>query len=135
MKTNYKNFKITSTFLNNKCWKCDEKRQNYNNHRITVTNTETSKKTSFEFWGSIMKPEITTDQELLFAFYCFLSDGQSSRYGFNEFCSEFGYDTDSRRAFSTFKECRKSLFKAEKIGIDEDTACELMNDLQENHEC
>ena len=82
-----------------------------------------------------MKPEIETEQELMFAFYCFLSDGDSSRYGFENFCSEFGYDTDSRKAYKTFKACEKSLKKAERIGIDEEMACDIMNDLQENYGC
>ena len=135
MRTTYKNFKITSTSLGNKCWNADEKQQNYNNHIVTVINIDLHKKTAFEFWGSIMNPEISTEQELLFAFYCFLSDGQGSRYGFSEFCSEFGYDEDSRKAYKIFKACEKSLKKAERIGIDEDMACEIMNDLQENYEC
>lgn len=54
MKTTYKNFKITSTFLGDKAWNADEKNTNYNNHLVTVVNTETHKKTAFEFWGSIM---------------------------------------------------------------------------------
>lgn len=133
MQTTYKNFKITSTFLHNKCWSCNG--SNYNNHMITVTNTETHKKTAFEFWGSMINPEITTTQELLFAFYCFLSDGESSQYGFNDFCANFGYDTDSRKAYKVFTSCQKALQKAERIGINENIACDMINDLQENYEC
>lgn len=135
MRTQYNEFKITSTFIGDKLWNADDKMRNYNNHLVTVVNTETHRKTAFEFWGSIAKPEIETEQELLFAFYCFLSDGQGSCYGFEKFCSEFGYDTDSRRAYKTFKVCEKSLHKAERIGIDEDMACDIMNDLSENHGC
>lgn len=135
MKAQYNEFKIASTFLGNKLWNADEKMQNYNNHLITIVNTETHKKTSFEFWWSIMNPEIETEQELLFAFYCFLLDGEASRYGFDNFCFEFGYDTDSRKAYKIFKACEKSFHKVERIGIDEDMACDIMNDLQENHGC
>ena len=135
MRTQYKQFRITSTFLGDKLWSADDKMQNYNNHLVTIVNTENHKKTAFEFWGSIMKPEIETEQELLFAFYCFLSDGEGSRYGFDDFCANFGYDTDSRKAYKTFKACEKSLKKAERIGIDEEMACDIMNDLQENYGC
>ena len=135
MRTQYKQFRITSTFLGDKLWSADDKMQNYNNHLVTIVNTETHKKTAFEFWGSIMKPEITTENELMFAFYCFLSDGEGSRYGFDDFCANFGYDTDSRKAYKTFKACEKSLKKAERIGIDENMACDIMNDLQENYGC
>ena len=69
MRTQYKQFRITSTFLNDKLWSADDKMQNYNNHLVTIVNTETHKKTAFEFWGSIMNPEITTENELMFAFY------------------------------------------------------------------
>ena len=53
----------------------------------------------------------------------------------SDFCVNFGYDEDSRKAYRIFKACKKSLKKAGKIGIDEDMACEIMNDLQENYEC
>lgn len=135
MKTTYKNFKITSIFLGDKCWNADERQKNYNNHIVTVINMELHKKIDFEFWGSIVNPKIRTEQELLFAFYCFLSDGDSSRYGFSEFCSEFGYDEDSRKAYRTFKDCEKSLKKAEMIGIYESMACDIINDLSENYGC
>ncbi len=39
------------------------------------------------------------------------------------------------KAYKTFKACEKSLKKAENIGIDENTACDILNDLQENHGC
>lgn len=133
MKTTYKNFKISSIYVGNKKW--SENDNNYHNHIITIYNVDTKKKTAFEFWGSIMNPEIKTKNELLFAFYCFLSDAEGSRYGFNDFCENFGYDTDSRKAYTTFKACEKSLKKAERIGIDKNLMCDFMNDLQENHEC
>ena len=79
MTTIYKNFKLTSTYIGSKPWNTDAKMQNNNNHRITVTNTSIHKRTSFEFWGSIVNPEIKKEQELLFAFYCFLSDGLSTK--------------------------------------------------------
>lgn len=135
MRTTYGNFIITSTFKGDKLWSADDKMHNYNRHIITITNTETKKRTRFDFWGSIAQPEIQTDDELLFAFYCFLSDAEGSRYGFKDFCGNFGYDEDSMRAYKAFKSCEKSLKKAENIGIDENTACDILNDLQENHGC
>ena len=135
MKMVYKHFNITSTYKGNKCWNADDKMKNYNNHTVTVYNTVTKKRTSFDFWSSIMNPEISTEQELAFAFYCFLSDGQGARYGFDNFCMEFGYDNDSMKAYHTFKACEKSMQKAERIGIDEDFCIEMLNDLQEKYEC
>ena len=39
MRTQYKQFRITSTFLNDKLWSADDKMQNYNNHLVTIVNT------------------------------------------------------------------------------------------------
>lgn len=115
MKTTFKNFSITSTFKGDKVAPWSDKQQNYNNHTITVTNTETKQKISFEFWGSIVKPEIKTEDELLNAFYCFVSDAVSGISSFENFCGEFGYDEDSRTAEKTWKACKKSLEKLNKI--------------------
>ena len=135
MKTIYKNFKLTSTYIGDKPCEADSRIKNCNNHRITVTNTKTHKKISFEFWGSIIDPIIKEKQELLFAFYCFLSEGSSTLCGFEEFCFNFGYNNDSIKAYKIFKSCEKSLRKMEKIGIDKNEIYVLMNDLQENHDC
>lgn len=129
MKTNYKNFSLTSTFKGNKVWSADEKQENYNNHVITVTNTETKQKISFEFWGSIANPEIKTEKELLYAFYCFVEDALSGKMDFSEFCGEFGYDTDSCKAEKTWKACKRSTVKFEKL-YDGDIY-DFINELQE----
>lgn len=129
MKTTFKNFLINSTFKGDKVAPWSDKQQNYNNHTITVTNTETEQKISFEFWGSIMKPEVKTEDELLNAFYCFVSDAVSGNYSFNEFCGEFGYDEDSRKAEKTWKACKKSLENLNKIYNGD--VYDLANELQE----
>lgn len=54
MTTIYKNFKLTSTYIGDKYLEVDSRTKNYNNHRITVTNTKTHKKTSFEFWVQLL---------------------------------------------------------------------------------
>lgn len=38
---------------------------------------------------------------------CVLSDSQAGEMDFSEFCSEFGYDEDSRMAEKTWKDCQK----------------------------
>jgi hypothetical protein len=43
--------------------------------------------------------------------YCLLSDMQSAEYGYVDFCSNFGYDEDSRKALETYLAC-------EKIGLE-----------------
>lgn len=42
---------------------------------------------------------------------CLLSDAQSGSLSFEHFCSEFGYDSDSRSAQATHNACRDNLCK------------------------
>ncbi|VVB60571.1 Uncharacterised protein [uncultured archaeon] len=50
---------------------------------------------------------------------------------FKEFCGEFGYDNDSRRAEKIHKECKKSLNKVEDLGFFESELTDILNELQE----
>lgn len=113
IKTAFKNFTVSAVFVGDKAarWGND----NWNNHRVTVYNQYTGKRTSFDFWGSIMNPELRTRYDLLNAFYCFLSDAASGNQSFNEFCREFGYDEDSISARDTWRACQQSLEKAKRI--------------------
>ena len=120
---------INSTFLNNKSWSGNE--QNWNNHKITILHN--GKKTTFQFWGSIQKPEITTDEENIFALYCFLRDSEAASNSFKDFCNEFGYDEDSRRAEKIYKSCEKSLKKFNRIFNCD--LYDLLNELQGTYNC
>ena len=118
---------INSTFLNNERWSANER--NWNNHKITILHN--GQKIFFDFWGSIQKPIITTDEENIFALYCFLTDSEAASKSFSDFCSEFGYDEDSRRAEKIYKSCEKSLEKFEIIFNC--NLCDLLNELQETY--
>ena len=120
--------KIKSIFLNNKQWSGNV--QNWNNHKITISCN--GRKTSFDFWGSISKPEITTENELIFSLYCFLNDGISTiDNDFFDFCNEFWYECN-READKIFKACKRSLIKLEKVFNCD--LYELINELQENYD-
>lgn len=123
--TKFKQFKIKANYKGNKKASWGD---NWNNYMITVTNTETNQKITFEFWASIANPELKTEYDILNAFYCFVSDAIAGSYTFEEFCSEFGYDNDSRQAEKIYKKCKKQLEKLKKI-YDGDV-CELANKLQ-----
>lgn len=106
-------------------------RPNYNNHLVTVSHN--GKRYSFDFWGSIMNPEIANDQENIFAFYCSLSDAILAIEGFEEFCNNLGYNPDSKKDEKTFKACEKTLRKVERV-----FSCDiydLINEIQEKYNC
>ena len=130
MKVNYKQFEIKTFYRGDKCWNCDNR--NYNNHIVTVKNTESGKATRFEFWCSIMHPEFETEYDVLNAFYCFVSDALSGLYSFDEFCSEFGYDPDSRKAEKVYKACKRAYAKFERVsGFSENEMYDFINELSE----
>ena len=83
----------------------------YEKHnRVKVINLKTRKRTTFDFWGSVMEPNQESFDGVISAITCYATDGlsfQSSR-SFEDFCSEFGYDTDSRKAEKAYKGCEKA---------------------------
>lgn len=113
----------------------------HNAFKITLRNLNgINKKASFKFYGSAHdneKGKIALDEnDLGFAFYCFLSDALSGCQSFESFASEFGYDTDSRTAHKTFKACVKSADKAQKLGLESEAVlCDLINKIQEKFNC
>lgn len=132
MKINFREFTISADFKGEKASPWDK--NNFNHYVVKVKNNDNNKRTSFDFWvGSALgKNYFNSDYELLNAFYAFCSDGLSSLDGFENFCSEFGYDTDSRRAERTFKACKRLANKFFNLtGYSADMFCDLVNDLSE----
>ncbi len=51
-----------------------------------------------------------------------LSDAQSGQMSFDEFCGEFGYDSDSRKALATWEACVSTAGPLRRVlGVDFDT--------------
>jgi len=97
-------------------------------------------KTSFLFHGSINdyqnQKAYSDKSQFPFLLYCFLSDSHSGCMSFDDFCNEFGYDANSRKAEKVHKDCIKSMEKMEKIGIQtENELCDILNKLNEKYEC
>jgi len=102
-----------------------------NKFSITLVNSNNST-TYFDYYTSIIdfkagKTELTSS-DLLNALACFLSDATSGDMNFQDFCDEFGYDTDSIKAEKTHKECIESKIKAEEVF---DNIYDALNDLNE----
>jgi hypothetical protein len=104
----------------------------HNSFNVYVTTK--NGRTSFRFYGSNMdyNNNVTALDEsaVLSAFECFVSDAMAGSNSFKDFCSEMGYDTDSRRAYKTFKACEKSNEKFERLFPNVDIY-DLHNDLQD----
>lgn len=131
----YKNYKIVAKLQGaeiNKAWGDSKPRNKY---FVYVTNTENGEKTRFTFWDSLVNTQhgiILDGDELLSAFYCFVSDACNGLYSFSEFCSEFGYDEDSRSAERIYKACQRSYNSFARVsGLDDSDMYDFINELQE----
>lgn len=108
------------------------KRTSHNKFRVTVSNDKGC--TSFDYYGSHTDWE--NGQEELDesgknnALYCFLSDAMAGNQDFENFCSEMGYNEDSRTAERIHKACKKSYEKAIKLFSEEEIS-ELLNTLDQ----
>lgn len=58
---------------------------------------------TFDFWQG---QAITREPDAQGCLDCLLSDAQCGEQDFEEFCSEFGYDQDSRKAEALHKRCQ-----------------------------
>ena len=132
--TNYKNFKIVAKLQGaeiNKEWNDNKPRNKY---FVYVTNTDNGEKTRFTFWDSLDNTQrgvVLDGGELLSAFYCFVSDVCSGLYSFHEFCGEFGYDEDSRKAERIFNACKRSYKSFSRVsGLDDSSIYDFINELQ-----
>jgi hypothetical protein len=129
-KANFKNIRVSAVYVGDEA--APFMPNNYNNHRVSVYNARNGKRTSFKFWASIMNPELRTRYEVLNALYCFVSDAVSGLDSFEDFCSNFGYDTDSREAEKTWKTCKRSTDKALRVlGVSRSGLYDFLNDLSE----
>jgi hypothetical protein len=105
---------------------------NYHKHCVSVYNVSTHKRTRFKFWASMMNPELRTEYEVLNALYCFVSDAVSGLDSFKDFCSNFGYDSDSRAAYQTWLVCQRSSVKALRVlGVSQAELYDFLNELSE----
>lgn len=129
----FKNYEVKSEFTGSKKaeWSGNDMPDNWNHHKISVKNTETGTKISFDFWASLAEPKLSSEYDVLNAFYCFITDAIAGAEDFEEFCGNFGYDPyeDRKKAQKVHKSCQKSTEKYQKL-TDEDMY-DLANELSE----
>lgn len=60
--------------------------------------------------------------------HCLLVDATAIDYSFEDWCGEFGYDTDSRKAFQMYETCVQTGLTLRRMGIDLNEAREVFQD-------
>lgn len=103
-------------------------------NQFTVTITRDKQRISLAYYDSNKNfndcVEQLDESSLKSALECFISDAMAANNSFEDFCSEFGYDTDSRRAYKIYNECKKSKAKFDRVFSDVDIY-DLYNALNE----
>jgi len=79
--------------------------QGSTHYKVTLTVRRDGKRRQLTTFFS-QGPAFCREPEAPEVLDCLLSDGSSGRQSFEDFCSDFGYDTDSRRCERTWKACR-----------------------------
>lgn len=101
----------------------------HNQFRITVQKDKVRR--TFNYYGSqhdYEQGKIELDRtDLKDCLYSFFSDALAGMQNFEDFCSEFGYNTDSRKAEKIYKLCQKSTQKALDLGLIENDLVDLVN--------
>lgn len=106
----------------------------HNEFTVSVTNKDKVTR-RFKYYDSQANYEAgkndLTEEDLKCCFRCFIEDGLSGSETFEDFCSNFGYSTDSIRANRIYKLCQKSLEKLFDLGITESELTDILNKLSE----
>jgi len=109
----------------------------HNEFRVTACRILDAQKVckSFNFYGSHSDyeggKEELADEDLKFAFRSFIDDAIYGTMNFDEFCSELGYDQDSRRAEKIHKMTQKATEKTRDLGIFDSELYDIINELSE----
>jgi len=62
--------------------------------------------------------------------HCLLSDWDAGEQSFEEFCSDMGYDEDSRRAEKVWQTCRKAAERTARLFRDKEALAQLVEELE-----
>ena len=72
-----------------------------------------------------------TEEDMKYAFRSVIEDAISGTMDFKDFCSEYGYDEDSRRAERIHNECKAQLKKVVELGFHHTDLYDVVNQFSE----
>lgn len=127
-KTTFKNFELRATHTGEKnpMWN-DGSDRTHCHHVIRVKDMETKKFFTFDYWTSLVSPEISREKEILQAFEFFLDDCLVATDTVENFMRDSEYEEKEARRIYTV--CSRSLKKIERLY--EDSIVDLANELSD----
>lgn len=103
-------------------WEGNERKSNH----FVVTLENENRRVSFDFFDSVNNFNAGKTELDAYSVLACCSGDYHCPETFEEFCSEFGYDADSRKAEKTFKACQKQSAKLKKIFDTQEMVDDLM---------
>ena len=125
--TRWKQYRVTARYTGEK--PAPWMPENSHHHRMAVTNTNTRRRLTFDFWSSFGEPEIRTRRQLLIALACYLDDARRGGEDFEGFCANLGFDPENRESRAAWRACIKAKQRVERV-FDEDID-DLLDELAE----
>jgi hypothetical protein len=98
--------------------------------RVTLKRGAEAVRINFHRGTGHAKDGVPTPPKLSDVIFALLNDWQGGRETFKSFCSLFGYDTDSRKAFKIWEACKANSDKLHKL-FSPDEIEELEEDFNE----
>jgi len=95
----------------------DDWQKTAHNYRVTLRYQRRAMTVDY-FMGQLLTEEPTAGQVL----ESLLTDAEAGAVSFEDFCGDFGYDTDSRKAYRTWQACKRTTISLHRLlGSDFDT--------------
>jgi len=99
---------------------CDGKHIHGDKYKITIGRKGRKEKLTFPFWNSLNDKQNERKRIPEYdALACISSDSYCPET-FEEFCNEYGYDSDSRKAFELFELCKQFMSQLNSFFTDEE---------------
>lgn len=104
-------FKATLSDTKAPPWVEDVRGRYGHHYRVTLSKQTPKCQTSFDFWDSVANYENGTETVSAYSVLACISGDVNCPDNFQEFCDEYGYDSDSRKAEKQFKLCDQAAKK------------------------
>lgn len=103
---------------------CDGKHIHGDQYRVTLKRPLNGKRLTFPFWNS-QHDSLAGNEPTAYDVLACISSDLGCPQGFEEFCSEYGYDEDSIKAMKTFTRCRTFSVKLNAFFDNEEMCADL----------
>ena len=128
--TIHNNFTISAEYTGSKPAPADG--SNYNHSFLTIRNNENNQEAVFDAWASPDHVWISTNEDLMTAFFGIVMEANLGMNNFGDYCSAIGFDEDDPKSKESWKICRMVYSKFVNVsGYDDNELSVFLEELEE----